>query len=120
MGKIGLDPNVPKLGIIGSNDRFVEGPCEILAKFKPPKPVETGKSLFLGRRVAREFVQLGRRISLSNSNHYAFLLLKLGTAMYGSSTVIIMVSWSALLTILSAGFRVQGLAQYCGICACDA
>ena len=106
MGKIGLDPNVPKLGIIGGNDRFVEGPCEILAKFKPPKPVETGKSLFLGRRVAREFVQLGRCISLSNSNHYA-----LGTAMYGSSTVIIMVSWSALLTILSAGFRVQGLAQ---------
>ena len=41
MGKIG--PNVPKLGIIGGNDRFVEGPCEILAKFKPPKPVETGK-----------------------------------------------------------------------------
>jgi len=53
-----------------------------LANFKPAKPVETGKSLFVGSNIAREFVQLGRCISLSKSS--ALPLSKLRTAMYGS------------------------------------
>ncbi len=41
MGKIG--PNVPKLGRIGGKNRFCRGFSGDLAKFKPEKPVETGK-----------------------------------------------------------------------------
>jgi len=44
------------VAVIGS----AEGFWESLANFKPAKPVETGKSLFLGSNIAREFVQLGR------------------------------------------------------------
>jgi len=83
MGKIGQ--NQGKLvAVIG----FVEGFWEILAKFKPPKPDETGKCLFWGKNVAREFVQLGRCMSLSESN--ALPLSKLETAMYGISTVVVL------------------------------
>jgi len=46
---------------------FVEG-WEILAYFKPVKPVETGQCQCWGRNIAREHVQLGTCISVSKSS----------------------------------------------------
>ena len=61
---------------------FIEGFWETLANFEPANPAETGKFLISGRNIARQFVQLGRCISLSKSS--ALPRSKLGTAMHGS------------------------------------
>ncbi len=56
---------------------FVEGFWENLANFTPARPVEKGEPL-LGRNIAREFVQLGRCISLSKSSCFAAFKIENG------------------------------------------
>ena len=67
---------------------FVKGFWENLSKFKSAKLIETGKSLFRGRNIAREFVQLGRCISLSKSSALSLSNWK-PPCMDGSETVIV-------------------------------
>ncbi len=67
---------------------LLEGFQENLTELQPAKPSETGKSLICGRNVAREFVQLGRCISLRKSS--ALPLTKLRTAMCSNWTVIVL------------------------------